>query len=409
MPALRAAWALTAVGLIVVGAATARPVPLALGVLVLLAGLVARVWARLALARLELERSVPQRRAFVGERMEVRYRLRNRKLLPLPWVAVSDRIDEALLPAGGVVRATPTLQARLLVHSTSVGWREQVRWTRSLRCTRRGYFGIGPARIESGDPFGFLQVERREPAVHRVAVYPQPAELPSTAPLGRRPLGAARGGSPIFEDPSLIVGIRDYRPGDPLKRVDWKATARRGRLQSREFEPSTAVQLVIVIDLQTMPRPWEGYDPALLDHLLGLATTLAIRAHRSGMAVGLLSNCSFPEADRLLEVAPARGETQLLRVLEALAMATPFLLVEVDRLLTIRTRSFPLGASVVCVSANPNADLAAPLLAVKRHGHPVALVWGGREEDAPVVGLPGVGVTHAPLPSAWRRPAQAAT
>ena len=42
-----------------------------------------------------------------------------------------------------------------------------------------------------------------------------------------------------LEDPIRIAGARDYRPGDPLKRMHWKATARTGELQVRLVDPST--------------------------------------------------------------------------------------------------------------------------------------------------------------------------
>jgi uncharacterized protein (DUF58 family) len=52
----------------------------------------------------------------------------------------------------------------------------------------------------------------------------------------------------LVEDPTRLAGVREYRTGDPLRRIHWKATARTGRLHSRVFEYTTLIGANIILD-----------------------------------------------------------------------------------------------------------------------------------------------------------------
>ena len=100
--------------------------------------------------------------------------------------------------------------------------------------------------------------------------------------------------------------MRDYQPGDSLRRIDWKATARRGHLQSRVYEPSATLHLLVALNLTTLEQTWSGYDPLLLELAITVAASLATQASQQGQSVGLLTNGSFPEADRPVRLLPGR-------------------------------------------------------------------------------------------------------
>src|SRR5215207_1207021 len=92
----RQMWIAIAVLLLLVGIGIREPAVAAVGALVALAGTVSQVWSRLSLERLDYERRLEERRAFVGEEIEVRFSLTNRKTLPLAWVEVRESVPEAM-------------------------------------------------------------------------------------------------------------------------------------------------------------------------------------------------------------------------------------------------------------------------------------------------------------------------
>ncbi len=194
------------------------------------------------------------------------------------------------------------------------------------------------------------------------------------------PYGETAGGQPLFEDPSRLKGLRDYRGGDPLKRVEWKATARHRKLQSRIYDPSSNPQIVIALNVTTVPEPYQGFIAEIYEQAISVAATLATVYANERLPFGLISNCSFPMEDSTIRVPAGRSDRQLLTVLEALAMVDSFTLVTMDRLVDEEARRLPLGSTIVLVTALTPPRLAEALRRVKQRGHQVAVIYLGIED-----------------------------
>ncbi len=82
-----------------------------LGLLLSAAG-VAWLWSRLSLVNVQCQRTLSDSRVFPGEPVELKLRLANRKLLPLPWVQVDDQVPEALLPPEAKLAPAPRAGCR---------------------------------------------------------------------------------------------------------------------------------------------------------------------------------------------------------------------------------------------------------------------------------------------------------
>ena len=124
-----------------------------------------------------------------------------------------------------------------------------------VRPTRRGLFEIGPLSIESGDPFGLVvgSVDLRE--THTLVVTPRVYELPGAGLM----LDAGSGASTVTQRSSNgsedDLMTREYRRGDALRRVHWRASARHGELMVRQEEPRSRPEARIIIDTRV-----DGYD-----------------------------------------------------------------------------------------------------------------------------------------------------
>ncbi len=172
----------------------------------------------------------------------------------------------------------------------------------------RGEYDLPPARLFVGDVFGLrwreLPLTGEAP---KLIVYPRiweqlPPDLALTL-LAEGPESAHLG----LEDASRYRGIRPYQPGDPLRRLHWKATARLGRPMVREFAWVRATGVWIFVDTQG--------SEVYVDHMAELAASLAVQLERQGLAVGL----SHPEG----ELPPARGLVAMRRLMTELARLHP--------------------------------------------------------------------------------------
>lgn len=372
---LRSLWLLAAIVLLFAGMALQRPVPAAVGALVLIAGVAAMAWSRLSLERVRYERRWSGQRAFVGEEVEATFSLRNMKALPLPWFEVRELVPDQLPPTGARILPAAWQGSFYYFHTTSLAWYERVTWRQRFTCTARGYYQVGPVRLRSGDIFGFFPREAQLEQIDSITVMPRQVDLGEIDLPTRRPFGEAKGGNRIFEDQSRMAGLRDYRPGDPLKRIDWKATARRGTLQSRIYDPSSTVTLMVALSVDTFARPWEGHDPLLLERAVSVAGTVATVAEERRYAIGLVANCSYPGADRPLYVPAGRDPAQLTRVLEALAMVMPFTILPIDELIERERRRFPLGVSLAVIAGYMTPQFAAYLQRLQQEGVAFAVYW----------------------------------
>ena len=134
---------------------------------------------------------------------------------------------------------------------------DTVRLEYRLRMPRRGVTSIGPLRVGITDPFGLARIDREVGTGHEIVVTPRvtplDAALGSAASIDGVVHGLQRRSHPNSDE--LIA--REYRYGDPLRRVNWAATARRGELMVREEEQRGDPEARILLDT-TLAGPAAG-------------------------------------------------------------------------------------------------------------------------------------------------------
>lgn len=370
----RDAWLIVGGGLALIGFGAGEPVMSAVGFVVILVGGVGRYWSKHLFNRTSFRTALSEHRTFIGEPLRLDVELENRKALPLPWyewrIALSDPIEVKGEHLGSA--ASPGLS--FLHRRGAMGWYERRAWNFDLDAKDRGYFQVGPTSLKSADLFGLFPRETAFPAVEHLTVYPRVFALDDLGLPADRPFGEQKGGSPVFEDPLRIAGLREYRPGDPLKRIDWKATARSGDLTSRVYEPSATRQLYICLNIDTLEHAWEGYLKDELERAISTAASVAVWAAGQRYAVGLLANGSFPESDRPIKLPPSRSRDQLTRVLEALAVIQPLTMGDLAGTLLRESSRMPAGSTVVCVASLVPDSLSGVLLRLHQEGQRVHVI-----------------------------------
>ncbi|MCX7898187.1 MAG: DUF58 domain-containing protein [Rhodocyclaceae bacterium] len=169
----------------------------------------------------------------------------------------------------------------------------------STPTTHRGWLEMPPLVIETEWPFGFARAWTYVALPVRGLVYPKPAENPPPAPrLPGRETGVARG----EED---FAGLSDHRPGEPLPRVAWKASAR--------LEEGLLAKRFAGGESQILWLDWQAL-PSALDKETRLAwlARWALDAERARLAWGLV----LPT----IRLAPGSGPEHLAHTLSALAL-----------------------------------------------------------------------------------------
>lgn len=180
---------------------------------------------------------------------------------------------------------------------------------------RRGDYRFGDIHLRWESVLGLLRKQATFPAAEPVKVYPNLVDVKKYDLLLRQnrlwELGLRN--ARIFGSGTEFERLRDYLPDDEYRRINWKATARRGKPISVEYETERSQHLMVLLDVGRMMRSPVG-DVAKLDYAINAVLLLAYVAAQKGDKIGLLAF-----ADQVqLWVEPRSGKQQFHRLLEQL-------------------------------------------------------------------------------------------
>lgn len=285
-------------------------------------------------------------RGQVGQEAHEIIEVRNRSLLPKVWLEVDDPSQ------------LPGHQAKRVV---VIPPRRSRSWIVETPLLRRGLYEWGPLEIVATDPFGVFRLRRRFGAAQQILVYPPvfdlphfyvpPANLPGEGRFRRRT---------HFVTPNAS-GVREYQPGDSFNRIHWRSTARTGELMVKTFELDPASDIWVLLDLDRRVHVGAG-DDSTEEYAVRVAASVARHYLLANRAVGLIS------FGRDLEVVePERGQQQLTRILESLALAAAVGDAPLANLLFEEQRRFGRHTTLVVVTpATDDSWLPAALSLVQR-------------------------------------------
>ena len=369
------AWIPLAILFLIIGfLANRNAALLALGAILLLIVGVSTLWKNVALLGVAYDREFNRTRVFPGEPIEMSIVVDNDKILPLTWLQFRDELP--ISPHDDVISqiASEVAGRYVLYNSYSMQGRERTRRQIQLVFPRRGYYKCGPVTYESGDIFTLFTVERVHNAIDTLVVYPQIWPLPELGLPAKEPFGDLKVTRSLFTDPIKTQGIRDYRPQDRFRDVHWKATARRGELQTKIYDPSVGMTLAVFLNVATYARHWMGFDPELLERAVSVAASIANYGFQQGWGVGVYANGSVPNSDQPIRVQPGRSPDQLGHVLEALAAVTEFATSAIEIMMLRQSPSLPWVSTVVLVTAVVTEEIMVSLLRLKEAGRRIVLI-----------------------------------
>jgi len=265
----------------------------------------------------------------------------------------------------------------------SLSPKAQIHFEYNLQGRKRGYYQVGPMVMQSGDVLGLFTSElkrRFEPEF--LVVYPKIVPLTNIKIPSLSPLGTLRHTQPIFEDPTRILGKREYVVGDSMRRVDWKSSAALGSLQVKLFEPSIALETAIFLDLDedVYNRRTRVDDSELA---IVVAASIANWIAGARQSVGFYTNGwdSYTQDGSALSAPPRRGQDHLMKILESLARVG----LTADKPLTALMREtmvkLPWGTTLILITGSMGDEMFDTLFQVRRAGLNALLVVVGRGEN----------------------------
>ena len=363
--------------MIFIGLMASEGLLLVVGSLVLVLALAARIWERFAFRSVSHTRSISRKRAFIGDTIDYSVSLDNDKVLPLIWVDIQDSFPEGLELAGATMRGTGLESNRQHTITTSLLPYQKATWKYSLTCTERGYHRIGPVHLRTGDIFGFSSAETRYNQFDHLLVFPRVVDIEGLVFPPEHPMGDIHGSKPVYFDTNRVVGQRDYQPRDPMKHIDWKATARARTLQTKVFEPVVSLSMLIVMNGSTREHSCQGSNRRLFERTVTVAASAAGLADGRGYTYGLVSNAVATYTGKWINVPMGASSSQLNMALEALAMAAPYVVAPLAEVVNSEKDSLPAGTTVILVTSSLSDSLLEDIAGIRDHGCRVLVLYSG--------------------------------
>jgi len=314
----------------------------------------------LAVARIRHQltctRVIEPGRVQTGEEAVVRLRLENSSMVPM-----SRLVAEDVLPTTIRARARFTI-ARLEPHG-----RREVFYR--IRSELRGRYRIGPAIALVSDPFGMCETARPFSETGDLIVIPVVEDLPAVLLGGEWTGGDDSHPTSIPSAGEDDLGVREYHHGDPLHRVHWRATARRGELMVRREEQPRRSRALILLDARAVAHRGHGRY-ASVEWAVSAAASLAVHLTRRGYSARMITETGDPvvgtAADLLAPVPDIEG-----LLLDGLAELQP------SRVISLRDAGLTLGRfgsdSLVIAVLGAITNRDAEDLAHRRQGTTTAI------------------------------------
>jgi len=306
-------WTLAAVGAAaLIGAySSGRSELLYLGLLLLLLPAVALVAARVRPVDMRAQRRFSPPVVAVGRPARVELAIVNTSYTPSPRLAWRDGVPWGADASG----ALPPLAGRRLTASPSA----TSRTVYDLVPPRRGVFEIGPVVIATDDPFSLAHGDAVAGGTDALVVGPRIATLPDNGLA----VVAGDGASTLIRRSSGgedDLTTREYRPGDALRRVHWRATARHGDLMVRQEEPRSHAEARIILDTRrsgyadfVRSRRRAAVESDAFELALSITASIALHLDRAGYRADIVETAP----PQLAPVSPVEP------FLRSLALADP--------------------------------------------------------------------------------------
>jgi len=375
------------------GLVTGRGILFTLAYLMGLMLIISFLWAWTSINGVHLSRATRVRRTQVGRPLEERFTVRNTSIVPKLWLEVRDHSN------------VPGHQTSYVVNNLRS--KQTFTWRTTTICRERGRYQLGPITMRSSDPFGLFTMERKLTPTSNVVILPLTFNIRQFA----LPVGLLPGGDSLRRRTHYVTtnasGVRDYAPGDSFSRIHWPSTARRDRMIVKEFELDPLADIWIVPDMsifghitgdydavksstassENLPK-WMQQEKFTLpetteEYTVAAAASIAQYFIRKDRAVGMLA---YGQSNELVQ--PDRGERQLTRILETLAVLRAQGQLPLDDMLHAEAHLFPRGTTVIVVSPTNLEKWATSARQLVRRGLRVVTIlidpesFGGRRSNA---------------------------
>lgn len=228
------------------------------------------------LRKIDIERSFAKAEYHAGEKLVVSIRMKRSSAFPLFYMVIGDDMSEKL---------ALSIKNSSVIAFVFPFFRKEITYQYQIDELPRGEHHFKGIKIKTGDPLGLIEKQMNVPTEDdRIIVYPAYEEIIYRTTDNQYDQGMTASRERVQRDTTMAVGIRDYQPGDRFSWINWKASAKRNEIMTKEFEQRKSHDVFIMMDCEEDKR---------FEVVVSFTASLVKAILRKGAQVGLL--CSGSE------------------------------------------------------------------------------------------------------------------
>ena len=275
-----------------------------------------KLFRALAIGKLSYTREFSENAVFAGDSVFMTETVYNKTLFPLFFVDIEGYLYRGLAIDGAAPRGGDMQHFVSRVHLLPF---MQIKRTHKITCLRRGVFTLDSVSVfANGNPIIFE-------APVTLTVYPELMKNAPMLPTIATTIGEHITNRALISDPFSLSGIRDYRPGDTMRQINYKATARSAyspaALKVNNYEFCQNYSFVVCLNFHVK---WEDHvDLAeyerIMESELSVSATALSEASRAGGRIGFAANCECGGKERFLTYKMNSGKHHFLDIMKCMA------------------------------------------------------------------------------------------
>jgi uncharacterized protein (DUF58 family) len=293
-----------------------------------------------------------------GEPVQVKINIKRSNPFPLFYLLIEDDVPYSSN------QAHHSRYERILFYP---GFKKEFSYEYTMDKLPRGEYFFHSITLRMGDPLGLFEKEKKIATEEKILVYPSYSELRHSLFESQSDQGSMALKNRKLQDTSMVVGVREYQSGDRFSRINWKASAKRNEMMTKEFEQGQSNDLFVVMD----DNPTKQFE-AIVSFTASLLHTVLKIGTRTGLLTFSNEQAWFPIKE---------GEQHFQQLFYHLAKIKAKSSLPIEKIIELDRLSFQQTVSFIVITANLTESLInkVSLFGQKNDTNMIFLIKGEHE------------------------------
>ena len=286
------------------------------------------------IGEIEVERLLPKTDFNAGEPLKAEIRITRKSSFPLFYLLVEDQLSDELK------QSNLSKNTKVLLFP---GFKKEFSYKYTIEHLPRGEHFFQYCKLTTGDPLGLIEKEEKAKAENRILVYPAYTDLIYQPFENHYDQGMTASRERVQRDSTMAIGVREYQPGDRFSWINWKASAKRNEIMTKEFEQRQSHDVFMIMDCQPDHR---------FETVVSFTASLVRAILKKGAQTGLMTNTKDTSS------FPIRGgERQMQQIFYHLAKIKPYHSVPFEKVLETEIFSAHQSVALMLITAKVSKEL----------------------------------------------------